>query len=182
MPENYPALSPLLGSQQPGDEGAWAGRYVDRQAGYLFRGFNHFLQSQMHLVIFVLSFSLAALNRTLVVSSPHKRRRKKTKKKKQRRSRPGRRGNANGRVVGGVGACELCDIRRCLHTLTVSLSGPGRPNSFAFLHSGKHKDRICCWLESTPTFQGWDAPKRPPSVRLPSPQFALTPKPWPTFL
>lgn len=37
-------------------------------------------------------------------------------------------------------------------TLHLSLLGPNRLTAFASSHSGKHKDRICLWLKSTPTF------------------------------
>lgn len=49
-------------------------------------------------------------------------------------------------------ACELHDILLCPHTTSVSWLGPNRLTVFAFSHSGRHKDRICLWLKSTPTF------------------------------
>lgn len=48
--------------------------------------------------------------------------------------------------------CELDDIFLRPHTASVSWHGPNRLTAFAFSHSGEHKDRICLWQKSTPTF------------------------------
>lgn len=82
------------------------GRQVCGQTGGVFRDFNHFLQSQMHLVIFVLFFFPLHLTDLWLFY-----RHMKGEKEERRRSRPGHRGNANGRVVDDSGgACELRDI------------------------------------------------------------------------
>lgn len=47
---------------------------------------------------------------------------------------------------------ELHDILLRPHTTSVSWHGPNCLTTFAFSHSGEHKDRICLWQESTPTF------------------------------
>lgn len=70
----------------------------------------------------------------------------------------------------------------CPHTASVSLAGPSRRTAFAYLPSGKHKDSICLWQKSTPTFLSYMLTG---VLHAPSPNpthFTLTPKPWPTLL
>lgn len=66
------------------------------------------------------------------------------------------------------------------HTVALSSRGPSLPTSLAFSHSEDHKDRICLWLRSTPTFFGYMLTRVLDALL--SCSLPLTPKPWPTLL
>lgn len=66
------------------------------------------------------------------------------------------------------------------HTAALSSRGPSLPASLASSHSEDHKDRICLWLRSTPTFFGYMLTRVLDALL--SCSLPLTPKPWPTLL